>query len=202
MWPLEVVTEPCPLPHLQGPPNLSLSARPCLQDLSCKWGGGYQGGWVRDCLTWPRSILAAFFRTPSLLTSVLRAEQRWPAHMLSQHCTNLLVFDASNTDNRVGKQWPAAHSWRGWQHQWVTCILMTSMSVRTSVFWGGQGGRPQLSGGNYLHRGGGAHHATSSTAPTHQLLGSANAETTPVGAPAAAVDRTQRPDATCEGKNG
>ena len=47
-----------------------------------------------------------------------------------------------------------------------------------------------------------AHHATFSTAPTHQLLGSANAETTPAGAPAAAADRKQRPDATCEGKNG
>ena len=47
-----------------------------------------------------------------------------------------------------------------------------------------------------------AHPATSSTAPTHQLLRSANAETTPAGAPAAAADRTQRPDATCEGKNG
>ena len=47
-----------------------------------------------------------------------------------------------------------------------------------------------------------AHHATFSTVPTHQLLGSANTETTPAGAPAAAADRTQRPDATCEGKNG
>ena len=49
-----------------------------------------------------------------------------------------------------------------------------------------------------------AHHATFSTAPTHQLLGStnANAETTPARAPAAAADRTQRPDATCEGKSG
>ena len=47
-----------------------------------------------------------------------------------------------------------------------------------------------------------AHHATSSTAPTHQLLGSANAETTPARAPAAAANRTQQPDATCEGKNG
>ena len=47
-----------------------------------------------------------------------------------------------------------------------------------------------------------AHHATSSTAPTHQLLGSGNAETTPAGAPAAAADRMQRPDATWEGKNG
>ena len=47
-----------------------------------------------------------------------------------------------------------------------------------------------------------AHSATSSTAPTHQLLGSVNAETTPARAPAAAADRTQRPDATCEGKNG
>ena len=41
-----------------------------------------------------------------------------------------------------------------------------------------------------------------STAPAHQPLGSANAETTPAGAPAAAADRTQRPDATCEGKTG
>ena len=47
-----------------------------------------------------------------------------------------------------------------------------------------------------------AHHATFSTAPTHQLLGSANAEKTPARAPAAAADRKQRPDATCEGKNG
>ena len=47
-----------------------------------------------------------------------------------------------------------------------------------------------------------AHHATFSTAPTHQLLGSANAATTPARAPAAAADRTQRPDAICEGKNG
>ena len=45
-----------------------------------------------------------------------------------------------------------------------------------------------------------AHHATSSTAPANQLLGSANAETTP--AAAAAADKKQRPDATCEGKNG
>ena len=42
-----------------------------------------------------------------------------------------------------------------------------------------------------------AHHATSSTAPAHQPLGSANAETTPAGAPAAAADRKLRPDATC-----
>ena len=47
-----------------------------------------------------------------------------------------------------------------------------------------------------------AHPATFSTASTHQRLGSANAETTPAGAPAAAADRTQRPDASCEGKNG
>ena len=47
-----------------------------------------------------------------------------------------------------------------------------------------------------------AHPATSRTAPAHQRLGSVNAETTPAGAPAAAADRTQRPDATCEGKTG
>ena len=47
-----------------------------------------------------------------------------------------------------------------------------------------------------------AHPATSSTAQTHQLLGSANAETTPARARAAAADRKQQPDVTCEGKNG
>ena len=47
-----------------------------------------------------------------------------------------------------------------------------------------------------------AHHATFSTAPTHQLLGSSHAETIPARAPAAAADRKQQPDATCEGKNG
>ena len=47
-----------------------------------------------------------------------------------------------------------------------------------------------------------AHHATFSTAPTHQLLGSANAETTPARAPATVADIKQQPDATCEGKNG
>ena len=47
-----------------------------------------------------------------------------------------------------------------------------------------------------------AHHATFSTAPAHQPLGSANAETTPARAPAAAADRKQQPVATCEGKNG
>ena len=38
--------------------------------------------------------------------------------------------------------------------------------------------------------------------PVHQLLGPANTEMTPQGARAAAADRTQRPDAACEGKNG
>ena len=47
-----------------------------------------------------------------------------------------------------------------------------------------------------------AHHAAFSTAPTHQPLGSANAETTPARAPAAAADRKQQPAATCGGKNG
>ena len=48
-----------------------------------------------------------------------------------------------------------------------------------------------------------AHHATCSTAPTHQLLGSANAETTPARAPAAAADRTQRPnDQHAKGRTG
>ena len=44
--------------------------------------------------------------------------------------------------------------------------------------------------------------ATTSTSSIRQLLGSANAETTPARAPAAAADRKQQPNATCEGKNG
>ena len=47
-----------------------------------------------------------------------------------------------------------------------------------------------------------AHPVTSSPAPAHQPLGSANAEPTPAGAPTAAADRKQGPDATCEGKDG
>ena len=38
--------------------------------------------------------------------------------------------------------------------------------------------------------------------PLRQPLGTANAETAPHRTPAAAAVRTQRPDATCEGKNG
>ena len=57
-------------------------------------------------------------------------------------------------------------------------------------------------GGLHAEGGGGGGHATSRTAPTHQPLGSANAETTPAGAPTAAADRKRRPDATCDGKNG
>ena len=44
--------------------------------------------------------------------------------------------------------------------------------------------------------------ATTSTTPVRQLLGSANAETTRQGTPAAAAIRKQRPDAAHEGKNG
>ena len=43
---------------------------------------------------------------------------------------------------------------------------------------------------------------TPSTAPAHQRLGSANAETTPAGAPAAAADRTQRPTQHAKGRTG
>ena len=44
--------------------------------------------------------------------------------------------------------------------------------------------------------------AATNTAPADQPLGTANAETTPAGALAAAAEKTQRPDAACEGKNG
>ena len=54
--------------------------------------------------------------------------------------------------------------------------------------WHGTKSRRQLLGAADAQT---AHHATFSTAPTHQLLGSVNAETTPAGAPAAAANRTQ-----------
>ena len=47
-----------------------------------------------------------------------------------------------------------------------------------------------------------AHHTTSSTAPAHQLLGSANAETTPAGAPAAAADKSSDPTQHAKGRTG
>ena len=78
-----------------------------------------------------------------------------------------------------------------------TRIVMYCSGDQTNLVCRGGGG--QLLGAADAQT---AHHATFSTAPTHHLLGSANAETTPTRAPAAAADRTQRPDATCEGKNG
>ena len=57
--------------------------------------------------------------------------------------------------------------------------------------------------------GGGGGVPANCTSSIRQLLGAAdvstahaNAERTPAGAPAAAADRKQRPDATCEGKTG
>ena len=44
--------------------------------------------------------------------------------------------------------------------------------------------------------------ATTSTTPVRQLQGSTNVEGTPAGTQAAAADRTQRPDAERQGKNG
>ena len=81
---------------------------------------------------------------------------------------------------------------------------------------GGGDGRLQmpwrLAGGQWLGRGwapwnggGGVPPPpthTPSTAPAHQRLGSANAETTPAGAPAAAADRTQRPTQHAKGRTG
>ena len=65
-------------------------------------------------------------------------------------------------------------------------------------------GRPRLSGDGDLSPGGGGGGAPAitSTAPAHPPLGSANAETTPAGAPAAAADRKQRSDAARDGKDG
>ena len=78
-------------------------------------------------------------------------------------------------------------------------VRETVAGHRLGALEGGGGVRRQLLGAADTQT---AHHATFSTAPAHQRLGSANAETTPAGAPAAAADRKQRPDATCEGKNG
>ena len=83
--------------------------------------------------------------------------------------------------------------------------------------WGGGGGtgasrtrdRGEACGGR-PERGGGEWAATTvkrppqppAQPPVHQLSGPDDAATPPQGTPAAAADRTQRPDATCEGKNG
>ena len=56
--------------------------------------------------------------------------------------------------------------------------------------WRGGGGVPQTAP------------AATSTAPAYQPLGSVNAETTPARAPAAAADKTQRPDAAREPTGG
>ena len=87
--------------------------------------------------------------------------------------------------------------WRLLAHVWALApaepglFAAGACTCRWVCVWGGGAADAQT-----------AHPATSSTAPAHQLLGSANAETTPAGAPAAAADRKQRPDATCEGRNG
>ena len=53
-----------------------------------------------------------------------------------------------------------------------------------------------------LASGGGGGGATEPPKSRGGLLGSANTETTPARAPAAAAGRKQQPDATCEGQNG
>ena len=118
--------------------------------------------------------------------------------------------------------------WTTWGGQKGGGYVVALFTGEYSTSGGGGGGLPSrwagVEGGGRWWRGGGysclpgilapvhqllgaadaqtAHPATSRTAPTHQRRGSANAETTPAGAPAAAADRTQRPDATCEGESG
>ena len=104
--------------------------------------------------------------------------------------------------------------WNGVPQSSVRLVAKTLSPMKDlKKVWRPEGlGHCRRTGMRFLGRGGGlkggaanaqtAHPATSSTAPAHQRRGSANAETTPAGAPAAAADRTQRPDATCEGKNG
>ena len=81
---------------------------------------------------------------------------------------------------------------------WGVCVW-TAKTVKRPPQQPAQPPKRQLLGATDAQT---AHPATFSTAPAHQILGSANAETTPARAPAAAADRTQRPDATCEGETG
>ena len=74
--------------------------------------------------------------------------------------------------------------------RWKNGKVLGQTPPKCTFCWGTSGG------------GQAAHPATFSTAPVHQQRGSANAETTPARAPAAVADRTQRPNATCEGNNG
>ena len=79
--------------------------------------------------------------------------------------------------------------------------------VGTDLCWGGGGGHNNQHNPQY------ANHRAPLTRKRHTMphpaqpqhtkpLGSANAKTTPAGAPAAAADGKQRPDATCEVENG
>ena len=90
----------------------------------------------------------------------------------------------THTETQRGRLWTAC----GQRRMGSKNSQTTSATTSTTTI-------PQLLGATDAQT---AHHATTSTAPVHQPLGSANAETTPARAPAAAADRKQRPDATCE----
>ena len=87
-------------------------------------------------------------------------------------------------------------------------LLRTTSRVRAahgrahaSVAHPGGGGRPQR-GGQWAAKAVKRPPQQPAQPPVRPLLSPADAETTPQGSPAAAADRKQRPDATCEGKNG
>ena len=108
----------------------------------------------------------------------------WPG----QHVEEQGTWGLMHTETQRGRLWTAC----GQRHMDSKNSQTTPATTSTSSIH-------QLLGAADTQT---AHHATFSTAPTHQLLGSTNAETTPARAPAAAADRKQQPDATCEGKNG
>ena len=67
-------------------------------------------------------------------------------HMPYQLQRDLLIFDELNANDQVDKKWAAVQFCHVWQHQWVTCILTTSMSVCRSPFGVGMPNLPERFG--------------------------------------------------------
>ena len=132
-----------------------------------------------------------------------------PRRGMSARWTNYVECGPMNlwTGHAWAEYWPWLEYNRsiGWGVDFVWCVGLgrrLGPGQRAGMHWHGAGRGGGTSSMRQLLGAQTAHPATFSTAPAHRPLGSANAETTPARAPAAAADRMQRPDATCEGKNG
>ena len=153
-------------------------------DLALGGGGGASGG---GCLPQPRwAVCATGAGAHQGQTNREGEKDIWWTAGTARGGTGHLGL--THTETQRGRLWTACgQRCVGSKYSQTTPATTSTSSIR------------QLLGSADAQT---AHPATFSTAPAHQPLGSANAETTPAGALAAAADRTQRPNATCEGKNG